>query len=498
MVIASVELPRVLLDTTVLLDASVSVPPTGRVLSVAPGQDAQGAVNQAQPGDVVELQAGGVYPGLILPHRPGWTYLRSSGPLPPAGSRVTSHDMLGLATLDGGGGAALRGGSFWRVMGLELRSTTPWAIVDFHTGDAVDHVTLDRCWIHGTPTGDVTQGVRLDGTWIAVVDCSITDIHHRTNDAQALGTYDGWGPFKIVNCYLEASGENIMFGGWDPSIPGLIPSDIEIRGNYIRKPLSWQGAGWVVKNLLEFKNARRVLVEGNILENSWEAQQQGWAVLLTPRNQNGASPWSTVEDVTFRRNWVRQVVGGFQVMGLDNIRQPSGRTSRVLVTHNLFTGIGAFPGVMAGKWMWLQNGPAQVTIDHNTIRHTGPMFAVSEAVPSGIVVTNNVARAGVEGTMPADTMWGGNVFVGGTPFGTNLPAATYDAVLDASNHVIPPFTGMALDATDPGADIDALTAALVVSGAPLPPPPSAAPAGPRYTVQVLDATGKVVGTIPLV
>src|SRR5437016_152210 len=348
MVIASVELPRVLLDTTVLLDASVSVPPTGRVLSVAPGQDAQGAVNQAQPGDVVELQAGGVYPGLILPHRPGWTYLRSSGPLPPAGSRVTSHDMLGLATLDGGGGAALRGGSFWRVMGLELRSSTPWAIVDFHTGDAVDHVTLDRCWIHGTPTGSVTQGVRLDGTWIAVVDCSITDIHHRTNDAQALGTYDGWGPFKIVNCYLEASGENIMFGGWDPSIPGLIPSDIEIRGNYITKPLAWQGAGWVVKNLLEFKNARRVLIEGNIFENSWEAQQQGWAVLLTPRNQNGASPWSTVEDVTFRRNWVRQVVGGFQVMGLDNIRQPSGRTSRVLVTHNLFTGIGAFPGVMAG------------------------------------------------------------------------------------------------------------------------------------------------------
>src|SRR5437879_6463444 len=43
MVIASVELPRVLLDLTVLLR-------TGRVLSVAPGQDAQGAVTQAQPG----------------------------------------------------------------------------------------------------------------------------------------------------------------------------------------------------------------------------------------------------------------------------------------------------------------------------------------------------------------------------------------------------------------------------------------------------------------
>jgi hypothetical protein len=53
-----------------------------------------------------------------------------------------------------------------------------------------------------------------------------------------------------------------MFGGGDPAIPNLVPSDIEIRRNYFSKPLSWRvgdpsytGVTWLVKNLLELKNA---------------------------------------------------------------------------------------------------------------------------------------------------------------------------------------------------------------------------------------------------
>ena len=43
-----------------------------------------------------------------------------------------------------------------------------------------------------------------------------------------------------------------------------MPSDIEIRRNYVFKPLSWKvgdptyaGKHWTVKNLLELKNAKR-------------------------------------------------------------------------------------------------------------------------------------------------------------------------------------------------------------------------------------------------
>ena len=50
-----------------------------------------------------------------------------------------------------------------------------------------------------------------------------------------------------------------MFGGADPSIPNLIPSDITIQNNEFYKPPSWQGV-WLVKNLLELKLGNRVLI----------------------------------------------------------------------------------------------------------------------------------------------------------------------------------------------------------------------------------------------
>src|SRR5439155_1201380 len=170
----------------------------------------------------------------------------------------------------------------------------------------------DRSWVHGTPSGDVQRGIQANGSWIAVVDSAISNIHHQTNDAQAINAYDGWGPFKIVNDYLEASGENVMFGGWDPTTSGLVPSDIEIRGNYFIKPLSWRvddpshyaGINWVVKNLLELKNARRALVEGNIFEQNWQEDQQGFAILFTVRNQAGTCTWCVFEDVIFGDNIV--------------------------------------------------------------------------------------------------------------------------------------------------------------------------------------------------
>jgi hypothetical protein len=44
------------------------------------------------------------------------------------------------------------------------------------------------------------------------------------------------GTYKIVNNFLEAAGENILWGG----APGsTVPTDIEIRRNHMFKPLNW-------------------------------------------------------------------------------------------------------------------------------------------------------------------------------------------------------------------------------------------------------------------
>jgi hypothetical protein len=81
------------------------------------------------------------------------------------------------------------------------------------------------------------------------------------------------GPFKIVNNFLEAAGETIIFGGGRAT---ATPTDIEIRRNHMFKPMTWMkgqpgfvggvdGSPFIVKNLFELKNAQRVLLEGNIL-----------------------------------------------------------------------------------------------------------------------------------------------------------------------------------------------------------------------------------------
>ena len=78
----------------------------------------------------------------------------------------------------------------------------------------------------------------------------------------------------------------------------MTPTDIEILNNHFWKPWQWMkgspnfvggpnGNPFIVKNHLEIKNAVRVLVEANLMENSWGGfSQTGNGILLTPKNQH--------------------------------------------------------------------------------------------------------------------------------------------------------------------------------------------------------------------
>src|SRR5690606_23967334 len=99
---------------------------------------------------------------------------------------------------------------------------------------------------------------------------------------------------------------------------------------------SYAGTPWSVKNIFELKNARRVLVEGNLMEQNWPHSQNGFAILFTVRNEGGSMPWAVVEDVTFSNNVVRRVANGINVLGRDDNSQPSQPTSRIDIRNNLF------------------------------------------------------------------------------------------------------------------------------------------------------------------
>jgi hypothetical protein len=166
-----------------------------------------------------------------------------------------------------------------------------------------------------------------------------------------------------------------MFGGADPAIQDLVPSDITIRGNHFSKPLAWRESGprWTVKNLFELKNARRVLIEGNIFEFNWHAAQTGYAILFTPMNQGGTAPWTVVSDVTFQYNIVRHVASAINILGTDYM-QESRQTRTIRIRHNLFHDVDGTRWGGQGRFLQIGDEPADIVVDHNTVIQTGSVL----------------------------------------------------------------------------------------------------------------------------
>ncbi len=400
--------PRAFIDTSYR-------PPSGRTLPVAKGGDLQGALRAAQPGDVIVLEPGAIFQGNFgLPRKAGtgWIVVRSGAPddkLPPPGTRVTP----GLAPLmpklvSPNSNPALYtepGAHHYRFIGIEF-TTAPtvkdtYSIVAFGgdqtaEADTPRDLILDRCYVHGQPETMSRRGVLLNGASSAVIDSHVSEIHAAGADSQAILGYNGPGPFKIVNNYLEASTENIMFGGADPRIRDLVPSDIEIRRNHLFKPLRWRpgdpgfrGVNWTVKNLLELKNAQRVWIEGNLLENNWG----GSALVLTPRNQDGTAPWSVVQDVLFRSNIVKNTPGGFSLQTSDD-EHSSQPTKRIALLNNAWGVTEKFFGLTGGRG----GIPEDLLIDHNTAIPSGySTFYIEVGTPPAMVrfrLTNNLMGFG--------------------------------------------------------------------------------------------------------
>ena len=177
----------------------------------------------------------------------------------------------------------------------------------------------------------------MDGAYVAVVDSYVSGFMNSGSDTQALWAYNTTGPLKIVDNYLEAAGENVMFGGADSAAASLIPSDIQITNNYFYKQMAWVGTSLDVKNLLEFKSAQRVSVSGNTFINNPGQSQDGFALLVTPRIQNGTAPWSITADISITLNTFTNVGGGINIGGMDSPNTSQETASlRTLITPSKF------------------------------------------------------------------------------------------------------------------------------------------------------------------
>lgn len=521
-------------------------------INVSAGQNLQSAINSAQPGSLIVAEANASFSGLHeLPDkgsdRP--IIIRSSAlaDLPPD-TRVTPEQA----------------GKMPRLVATSVEGvlkTTPacrryrFEGVNFFTDRFVydlvrfgasaeqtsveqvpHHLTLDRCLVHAADTIEAKRGVSLNSSDTDLLNCWIAGFKVKGQEAQAAGGWNGLGNYRIINCYLEGAGENFLYGGALPSIPNLIPTNLEIRRCHFAKPVSWRGQ-YTVKNILELKTFKNVIIDGNIFEYCWLDAQQGYSILFTARPNDSGSA-AVIEDVEFTNNIVQHLAAGLHFLGQDNLYHadtcprkidPSNlsitctcvlwkerRLRRVRVANNIWE-IDGSPWGGDGCFVKMASGTEDVTIEHNTVFQTGNIIKSGGAPHTGFIYRSNISRHNDYGVHGDDAGYGNSAlakYFPGVVFTDNVIAKEIngpwnaETIYPADNYFPEKMADVGfvdigaknyrLNPTSPyngkGADVNAIERAIGGKQTPPPPPPPPDPTLPPSPdgtrgVSIVDSAG---------
>ena len=409
---------------------------TGSILRLDRNGNLQDAIDEAQPGDTIVLEAGAVYTGPItLPVKSGSQFITiqsSRASDLPEGVRVSPSQAALFAKVQSATNSepvvkTKPGAHHYKFVGIEFSTSDEKVKVNdlIRLGDdrsqstlqsVPHHFIIDRSYIHGFKTQEVQRCVALNSKDSDITNSWISECHGRGYDTQAIASWNGPGAFRIINNYLEGAGENVMFGGAAPAISNLTIADVEFRGNEVVKPLSWRGV-WTVKNLFELKNARNVIVDGNVFDGNWTDAQAGRAIVFTPRPSD-SGPGAVVEDVTFSNNIVCNVGSGVLLLGIDEPPAPTNvRLRRVKLINNVFDIDGPRFG-SNGVFLTVINGTEDVTVEHNTAIQTGNIISTDYAPNTRFVYRNNITRHNDYG------IFGSGRGVGNTSIAQYFPGST--------------------------------------------------------------------------
>jgi len=369
-----------------------------RIIRVPPGGNVQAAIERAQSGDIVELQAGAVYHGQIsLPNKPitDFVTIQSSAVRDlPAGKRVSPRQKASMATITAGmltrpAILAEKGAHHYRFVGIEFGPTTKgyFNIIQIGTGNenSVDeiphHIEFDRVYVRGHETLGQRRGIAANGKHIKISNSYFADLKREGEESQAIAVWAADGPIEITNNYIEAAAEGVLFGGAESKL-GIIPGNAVIRDNWFNKPLNWRSKKWVVKNHLEIKSGQNIKIENNLMTNNWEMGQEGTAVLFRTGVDSGKD--AIVSDVEFSNNIVRGTGSAINIFGGEG---KGGH--RLTIRNNVFEDVSA--AKWGGRGFFIKSTTWQgLVIENNTVINDGHITIAYGGPVNGLVFRGNI------------------------------------------------------------------------------------------------------------
>lgn len=282
----------------------------------------------------------------------------------------------------------------------------------------------------GTPVAgcgdDMVDGVVFETDYGWRQNGYIEKIHWWQSESHASLQGFSKGPYKDVNNWEEGGSGGWFNGGGPVDQNGGPEDDDEIRRNYQGRDLNYKyltgGSGnspgppfgcgpistgpdaantcpmsWAVKNTLELKLGVRVLIDGNIIENSWADGQTGWDVVTGARTCSGGAscgifdpvsglPLTAINNVRFSNNWFRNAPSFATTGAGSNITPGDGggislAQNSMDYINNLGSNINDTNQNGNPNYQWAYGGAGDKYTCNMSYTGTGPYTVVGNCMP---------------------------------------------------------------------------------------------------------------------
>ncbi|HEY6804940.1 MAG TPA: hypothetical protein VI306_15300 [Pyrinomonadaceae bacterium] len=203
------------------------------IIQVNANDDLQDAIDNAEPGDVIEVEAGADFDGtFVLPEHSilgvgdgDYITIRSANHLSLPAGRVSASDAVNMPrirTVSSIGEPAFLGATnanYWKLDGLEITddagSNTVNALMSFGSDvSGINHFIVTRCYIHQKETGttytrSAVRAMIFNGDYLSYTRCCIEIIGY---------PYGGSTEPHNSEALLVGSGSNIVFEENDSTV----------------------------------------------------------------------------------------------------------------------------------------------------------------------------------------------------------------------------------------------------------------------------------------